>query len=68
MRHAYLVVALASALAACTVVGPDYERPQLDVPSAWRVDYPQAAELANARWWERFDDAALNDLIESALR
>ncbi len=68
MRRALPALALASALAACTVVGPDYERPNVDVPSAWRVDYPQAAELANARWWEQFGDPVLNALIDTALR
>lgn len=68
MRGAALVVALSFSAAACTVVGPDYERPQVAMPDAWRVDYPQAAELANTRWWERFGDPALNDLIDTALR
>ena len=31
MRGAGLVVALAFAAAACTVVGPDYERPQVEM-------------------------------------
>ncbi len=68
MRGAGLVVALAFAVAACTVVGPDYERPQVEMPGTWRVDAPQAAALANTRWWEQFSDPALNDLIETALR
>ncbi len=68
MRGAGLVVALAFAVAACTVVGPDYERPQVEMPDAWRVDAPQAAALANTRWWEQFDDPVLNDLIDTALR
>jgi len=68
MRCAHCAVALLLLAGACTVVGPDYERPQTDVPAAWRVDYPQAAELANARWWEQFGDPVLNDLIDTALR
>jgi len=68
MRCAHCAVALLLLAGACTVVGPYYERPQTDVPAAWRVDYPQAAELANARWWEQFGDPVLNDLIDTALR
>jgi len=68
MRCAHCAVALLLLAGACTVVGPDYERPQTDMPAAWRVDYPQAAELANARWWEQFGDPVLNDLIDTALR
>lgn len=66
MRRALLGVVFA--LGACTVVGPDYTRPQVAMPSAWRVDYTQAAAVANARWWEQFGDPVLNDLIETALR
>ncbi|MDH5342865.1 MAG: efflux transporter outer membrane subunit, partial [Betaproteobacteria bacterium] len=51
----------------CTV-GPDYQRPVAETPSAWRIDYPKAAEVANSRWWEQFDDPALTQLIETALR
>jgi multidrug efflux system outer membrane protein len=68
MRRTAFGVALLVFAGACTVVGPDYERPQTDMPAAWRVDYPQAAELANARWWEQFDDPVLNQLIDTALR
>ena len=38
MRGASLIVALSFAAAACTVVGPDYERPQVEMPGTWRVD------------------------------
>jgi len=60
-------VAAAVAVAGCTV-GPDYVRPTLDTPAAWRIDYPKAAEVANTKWWEQFGDPVLNDLIETALR
>jgi len=60
-------VAAAVAVAGCTV-GPDYARPTLDTPAAWRIDYPKAAEVANTKWWEQFGDPVLNDLIETALR
>jgi len=62
-----LAVLVAAALAGCTV-GPDYARPDVDAPSAWRIDYPKAAEVANTRWWEQFGDPVLNGLIETALR
>ncbi len=55
------------ALASGCVVGPDYERPEIDMPTDWRVDYSEAADLANQRWWERFEDPVLNELILIAL-
>lgn len=51
----------------CTV-GPDYVRPEVDSPENWRVDYTAAADASNLRWWEQFDDAVLNQLIDTALR
>ncbi len=62
-----LALLVAAALAGCTV-GPDYVRPVVDTPTAWRIDYPKAAEVANTRWWEQFGDPVLNSLIETALR
>ena len=55
------------AVAGCTV-GPDYVRPDVDAPTAWRINYPKAAEVANTKWWEQFGDPALNQLIETSLR
>jgi multidrug efflux system outer membrane protein len=54
-------------LAGCAI-GPDYFRPAIEAPAAWRVEYPKAAEVANTKWWEQFGDPALNELIETALR
>ncbi|HYX65917.1 MAG TPA: multidrug transporter, partial [Burkholderiales bacterium] len=54
-------------LAACTV-GPDWKKPEVETPPAWRIDYAQAAELANARWWQGFGDPVLDGLVEDALR
>ena len=59
---------LAAALAAGCAVGPDYQRPEVATPAAWRIDVPQAAELANTRWWEQFRDPVLDELIGVALR
>jgi multidrug efflux system outer membrane protein len=59
--------AIALLVAACTV-GPDYVKPVVEAPPAWRIDYPQAAEIANTRWWEQFGDPVLNELVASALR
>ncbi len=67
LKKSVLAVLVAATLAACTV-GPDYVRPEVDVPSAWRIDYPKAAEVANTKWWEQFGDPVLNGLIEAALR
>ncbi len=57
---------LALTLAGC-MVGPDYQRPTIDTPDAWRVDAPAARDLANAAWWRQFDDPVLDQLVAAAL-
>src|SRR4051794_32778345 len=59
-----LVVTL---LAGCTV-GPDWQQPKVDTPPAWRVDYAQAAALANVRWWQAFGDPVLDQLVQEGLQ
>ena len=49
-------------------VGPDYKRPAIDTPSAWRLEEGEANSLANTLWWEQFDDPVLNDLIKTSLK
>ena len=56
----------ALALSACTV-GPDYRRPDIDVPSAWRIADTEAAAISNIAWWDQFDDPVLSDLVRTAL-
>jgi outer membrane protein, multidrug efflux system len=67
MKTTLLIAALGLALGGCTL-GPDYVRPELQSPAAWRIDYPKAADVANTAWWEQFGDPVLNDLVETALR
>jgi multidrug efflux system outer membrane protein len=67
MRNRLLMVCIALLLAACTI-GPDYQRPEIASPPAWTVSYETAAGLADTAWWERFEDPALNQLIDTALK
>lgn len=60
------------ALAGCAV-GPDYQRPAVEVPQAWRfaptpeAEPAQAAELADLAWWNLFDDPVIDALVQEAL-
>jgi multidrug efflux system outer membrane protein len=63
--RAAFVVSLLS-LAGCAV-GPDYERPEIDSPEDYREQIDQGATLANASWWNVFQDEELNRLITIAL-
>ena len=62
-----IAAACVTLLAGCTV-GPNYVRPTVEMPPAWRIDYPKAADVANLKWWEQFGDPVLNQLVETALR
>ncbi len=57
-------------LAGCTV-GPNYRRPLVKTPENFRapdpLPAPQAASLADLKWWEVFKDEKLQDLIHTAL-
>src|SRR5258705_688515 len=66
MRTTILSVAVACALAGW-MMGPDYKRPTIDTPKAYRVEVKSAADLINSAWWEQFKDPVLNELIKTAL-
>lgn len=53
-------------LAGCKV-GPDYERPQLNNPEAFRFNPDQSDTIVNLQWWELFDDPVLDTLVRIAL-
>ena len=63
-----IAVALIALLAGGCMVGPDYVRPPVDAPAAWRLDEKDVRDLANTAWWEQFGDPVLNDLVAVALR
>jgi len=73
LRPAATLAAAAAAvlLGACTV-GPDYERPAVEAPQAWRTDSywrlaaPSHAPLA-LDWWSAFGEAQLDTLERQAL-
>ena len=63
---------LALILAGCAV-GPDYRRPDFDLPQDWRaVSEPidadvQPAKAIGERWWSLYADPVLDQLIDEAL-
>ncbi|KAB2888981.1 MAG: efflux transporter outer membrane subunit [Desulfobulbaceae bacterium] len=65
-RRFAIALILLSCVGGCTL-GPDYRRPDVDVPAAWRLDEYQAREVADTAWWRQFDDPVLDDLIDEAI-
>lgn len=61
-------VALALAAAGCTMVGPDYQRPKVDLPEAFpRAATEDAASQIRPDWWTLYEDPTLHALVTSAL-
>jgi outer membrane protein, multidrug efflux system len=60
-------------LAGCTV-GPNYKRPIVNVPPAYRADQIEtantgpSASLGDEKWWQVFQDDQLQQLIRSGLK
>ena len=61
-------LASAALLAGCAL-GPDYKRPPVTPPDAFRSQATpgESNSLADAPWWEVFGDPALKSLIGEAL-
>lgn len=81
MQRSLSIIVLACLAAGCTL-GPDYKRPEVDLPSSWQsraaAPAPAAApasapvpgggiELLDTAWWSAFGDPALDELIRSAV-
>jgi hypothetical protein len=65
-------------LASCTMVGPDFERPEVPWLDGWSADALQSAEAESQEvgrppvqldeWWRNFHDPVLEKLVEEAQR
>jgi outer membrane protein, multidrug efflux system len=58
----------ACTLAACARVGPDYQRPAMELPAQYSAEEAQAPRALAADWWKLYHDATLDRLVESARR
>ena len=70
LRTACGLSALTLALAGCAV-GPDYARPQMDLPQSYKETGPWQPAVpgqidGNHHWWEVYGDSQLNELITQA--
>jgi multidrug efflux system outer membrane protein len=70
-----IAVSLVVLLLSGCAVGPNYKRPSVDVPGAYRgatsqeaTQQPAAESLGDQKWWEVFQDQQLQDLIHAALQ
>jgi len=69
MRPIACAFCAALLLGACAAVGPDYERPAMDLPGAYPdapADVPATGAIP-AEWWKLYGDRRLDELVASAL-
>ncbi len=57
--------ALALLVAGCTTVGPDYQRPSVELPAQFPAGDAAEAKLAG-NWWTLYGDATLDQLVAAA--
>ena len=68
----FFFIVLSAVLLTGCALGPEYSRPQMDVPVTYKTDAPWKAatpqEAADkGRWWEIYKDPMLNELQEQTL-
>src|SRR3989337_760517 len=66
MRKSVLSSILALTLSSC-MLGPNYSRPDIEVPKGWRLSVEKATAVANVSWWEQFNDPVLNKYIQTTI-
>lgn len=62
-----LSVALAGALAAGCAIRPDYKRPVIESPAAFRGTESTPSSFADLAWWQVYRDAELEALLRRGL-
>ena len=67
MREIAWLVSVALALAGCTVVGPDFEKPEDGpLPADWSPEETDETTRDVSSWWKLFNDPVLDTLITKA--
>jgi multidrug efflux system outer membrane protein len=66
LRNVLLILCVGLLIAGCAV-GPNYKRPAIDSPEAFRDDQLTNASYADLAWWEVYKDDTLQRLIRDAL-
>lgn len=69
MMRAAAFAVLALLLGACAPVGPNYQRPAVNLPAAFSgaADAAAAAEGVRSEWWKLYGDPKLDHLVAGAL-
>ncbi|UCH47667.1 MAG: efflux transporter outer membrane subunit [Betaproteobacteria bacterium] len=60
------LILFVASLSGC-MLGPDYQRPEIETPEQFQQRVSEGASIANLKWWELFRDQELQRLIVVAL-
>jgi multidrug efflux system outer membrane protein len=66
-KLSFLVLSIIGNLLCACAIGPDYSRPDLQLPPHYQEPTIEGDVIANMPWWELFKDEALQSLINIAL-
>jgi multidrug efflux system outer membrane protein len=56
-------------ITSCTLVGPDYKRPEINLPNAYRQEINKDNVVTDLNmWWKLYQDPALDELMDKALK
>jgi outer membrane protein, multidrug efflux system len=77
MKRTLALALVTLACAGCSPIGPDYERPEIELPQNWKSlpganpalwkPATPADDVPKDKWWKAFNDKMLEDLIEQCL-
>lgn len=69
LKLTYLGV-FSALLPACTLLGPDYQRPDIQMPAQYGEAQETQGEATaiSSTWWELYQDPLLNDLVAKSLQ
>jgi outer membrane protein, multidrug efflux system len=69
-----LIILACLDLTACAMVGPDYMRPAVNVPTSWNgikhiyPETPASVAVDLSQWWRSLNDPLLSEMVDEAMQ
>jgi len=68
MKVRLLLLFIISNLISCTLIGPDYKRPEVNLPNTYHQEVNKENSATDLNhWWKLYQDPYLDDLMDKAL-
>ncbi|CAM8263979.1 TolC Outer membrane protein [Candidatus Methylopumilus planktonicus] len=69
MKMRFIFLCLSFSLMSCTLVGPDYKRPEINLPNAYHQEINKDNVVTDlSMWWKFYQDPVLDELMDKALK